>query len=434
LNYSRLSGIIFLEDSMNPNAFAHRKSALTLHLTKPGGGPLANQTVKLEQKRHQFLFGVGGFEAVALAGETVPGGKALSHQERAKIEECLDRIFSLCNYATLPFYWGRYESEEGKPMEAATIAAARYYAERGIVTKGHPLCWHTVCAPWLMKYSNAEILRRQLARIDRDVSAFKGLIDMWDVINEAVIMPIFDKYDNAMTRVCRDLGRVRMIKEVFTAARKANPQATLLLNDFETSSSYEILVDGCLNAGIPIDVIGIQSHQHQGYWGKEKLLEVLDRYSYFGKPIHFTENTIISGDIMPPHIVDLNDWQVESWPSTPEGEERQAGEITEMYEILFAHPAVEAVSTWDSTDGRWLHAPSGLLRADNSIKPAYTSLMNKIKGEWWTRGEFSTDAEGNLEIYGFRGDYEISCRDIKAPFSLNGRHLELQLQLQLELA
>jgi GH35 family endo-1,4-beta-xylanase len=429
LNYSRLSCIIFQEDFMNPNAFAHRKSALKLHLTKPGGGPLAGQTVKLEQKRHQFLFGVGGFEAVALAGETVPGGKALSPQERAKIEECLDRIFDLCNYATLPFYWGRYESEEGKPMEAATIAAARYYAERGIVTKGHPLCWHTVCAPWLMKYSNAEILRRQLARIDRDVSAFKGLIDKWDVINEVVIMPIFDKYDNAMTRVCKDLGRVRMIKEVFTAARKANPQAVLLLNDFETSSSYEILVDGCLNAGIPIDVIGIQSHQHQGYWGKEKLLAVLDRYSYFGKPIHFTENTIISGDIMPPHIVDLNDWQVESWPSTPEGEERQAREITEMYEILFAHPAVEAISTWDSTDGRWLHAPSGLLRADNSIKPAYTSLMNKIKGEWWTKGEFSTDAEGNLEIYGFRGDYEISCRDIRASFSLNGQHLELQLGL-----
>jgi GH35 family endo-1,4-beta-xylanase len=421
---------MFTEAFMNSNAFAHRKSALKLRLTKPGGDPLANQTVKLEQKRHQFLFGIGGFEAVALAGEAVPGGKALSQRERAKIEECLDRIFSLCNYATLPFYWGRYESEEGKPMEAATVAAARYYAERGVVTKGHPLCWHTVCAPWLMKYSNAEILRRQLARIDRDVSAFKGLIDMWDVINEVVIMPVFDKYDNAMTRVCKDLGRIRMIKEVFTAARKANPQATLLLNDFETSSSYEILVDGCLNAGIPIDVIGIQSHQHQGYWGKEKLLAVLDRYSYFGKPIHFTENTIISGDIMPPHIVDLNDWQVESWPSTPEGEERQAREITEMYEILFAHPSVEAITTWDSTDGRWLHAPSGLLRADNSVKPAYTSLMNKIKGEWWTKGEFTTDAEGNLEIYGFRGDYEISCRDIRAAFSLDGRHLELRLGLE----
>jgi GH35 family endo-1,4-beta-xylanase len=203
----------------------------------------------------------------------------------------------------------------------------------------------------------------------------------------------------------------------------------LVLNDFETSSSYEILVDGCLQAGVPVDVIGIQSHQHQGYWGKEKLLAVLDRYSYFGKPIHFTENTIISGDIMPPHIVDLNDWQVESWPSTREGEERQAREVTEMYEILFAHPAVEAITTWDSTDDRWLHAPAGLLRADNSIKPVYTALMNKIKGEWWTKGEFSTDAEGNLEVYGFRGDYEISCGDIKAPFSLDGQHLELQLGL-----
>ena len=29
---------------------------------------------------------------------------------------------------------------------------------------------------------------------------------------------------------------------------------------------------------------------------------------------------------MPPEIVDLNDYQVESWPSTPEGEARQADE------------------------------------------------------------------------------------------------------------
>ena len=37
---------------------------------------------------------------------------------------------------------------------------------------------------------------------------------------------------------------------------------------------------------------------------------------------------------MPAHIVDLNDYQVDEWPSTPEGEERQAREISEMYSIL----------------------------------------------------------------------------------------------------
>ncbi len=78
---------------------------------------------------------------------------------------------------------------------------------------------------------------------------------------------------------------------------------------------------------------------------------MLSRFSRFGLPIHFTENTLVSGDIMPAHIVDLNDWQVDNWPTTPKGEERQARELTEMLSILFAHPLVEAFTTWDFSDG-----------------------------------------------------------------------------------
>ena len=60
-------------------------------------------------------------------------------------------------------------------------------------------------------------------------------------------MPIFDKYDNAITRICKEKGRVGLIKEVFERAHENNPDAMLLLNDFNTSISYEILIDGCLN-------------------------------------------------------------------------------------------------------------------------------------------------------------------------------------------
>lgn len=160
------------------------------------------------------------------------------------------------------------------------------------------LVWHTLTAPWLLDLSNEEILQAQLARIERDVTALRGVVDTWDVINEVVIMPIFDKYDNGITRLCKELGRVRMVKEMFAKARECNPEATLILNDFNTSINYEILIDGCLNAGVSIDVIGIQSHQHQGYWGREKLEEVLERFSQFGLPIHFTENTLTSGHLI----------------------------------------------------------------------------------------------------------------------------------------
>ena len=290
--------------------YKHRKAAVRLRLITENGSPAANHETKINQKNHQFLFGVGGFEAVELTGGK-PDGTPIDEERAAHLREKLDKLFSVNNYATLPFYIGRYEPVEGKPDEKRLKSAAAWYKQRNIKTKGHPLCWHTVCAPWLMNYSNSEILKKIIERIERDVSAFADLIDTWDVINEVVIMPVFDKYDNAVTRICKEYGQIPLVKEVFSAAKRANPNSVLLLNDFDTSKDYEILIDKCLQAGIPIDVIGIQSHQHQGYWGADKVHDVLERFSRFGLPLHFTENTLISGEIMPPHIVDLNDWQVE---------------------------------------------------------------------------------------------------------------------------
>jgi endo-1,4-beta-xylanase len=406
----------------------HRKANINLRLVTQNGQPAANQEIKIEQRSHLFLFGVGGFDAVELTGGT-PDGCTVDEKRAAYLQEKLDKLFAVNNYATLPFYLGRYEPLEGKPDEKRLRAGANWFAERNITIKGHPLCWHTVCAPWLMNYSNAEILKKVIARIERDVSAFAGLIDMWDVINEVVIMPVFDKYDNAITRICKEYGQVRIVKEVFEAAKRANPNSVLLLNDFDVSKDYEILIDKCLQAGIPIDVIGIQSHQHQGYWGADKVRDVLERFSRFGLPLHFTENTLISGDLMPAHIVDLNDWKVEKWSTTPEGEERQKRELIEMYEILFSHPQVQAITTWSGADDAWLHAPAGFLRTDNSEKPAYKALRAKIENEWRTEKTTFTGANGAVNMEGFKGAYEISCMGKTALFELDGKNNSLELRL-----
>jgi len=386
---------------------SHRKVTGRVQFKDNLGNPIANKKVHLKQTNHSFLFGCGAFDFIPF----VKNGD----EEHKLITESWQGIF---NYGTLPFYWGQFEPEEGKPDTDTLMKTAQYMKSKNIQVKGHPLCWHTVCADWLMEYDNETILKKQLERIDREVTGFKGVIDMWDVINEVVIMPIFDKYDNAVTRLCKEHGRVGLIKKVFDEAHQCNPDATLLLNDFNTTTNYEILIDGCLNAGVPISAIGIQSHQHQGYWGKEKLEEVLDRFSHFGLPIHFTENTLISGDIMPAYIEDLNDWQVDEWPSTPEGEERQAKEIEEMYRILFAHPLVEAITTWDYRDGAWLKAPSGYIRLDNSLKPSYKMLQKMVKEEWWTDTEVTTDAEGFAEVDAFKGEYLVTADGVETTMTL----------------
>ena len=308
------------------------------------------------------------------------------------------------------------------------MAAARALTTRGVTLKGHPLCWHTVCAPWLLRYSNEEILSRQLNRIRRELTAFRGIIDFWDVINEVVIMPEFDKYDNAVTRICKSCGRVPLVRAVFDEARVTNPQATLLINDFNTSSAYEHLIEDLLDAGVPVSAIGIQSHQHQGYWGRDKVEDVLMRFSRFGLPLHFTENTLISGDLMPGHIVDLNDYQVSKWPSTAEGEARQCREIVEMYSLLFEHPSVQAITAWDFRDDAWLHAPAGLIRVDGSPKPAYEALMRLIHGSWETDVTLNADELGIVELNGFKGTYRAEREEKSTEFEL---HEDCRIALRL---
>ena len=315
-----------------------------------------------------MLYGCGAFDLIPY----VNGG-----EENPFLKDRAEKWLALFDYGTLPFYWGRYEPVEGEPDFERLHRTAAFMKEHSVKVKGHPLCWHTVCADWLMEYDNSTILDKQLKRIDREVSAFRDVIDYWDVINEAVIMPVFDRYDNAVTRICRQYGTVNLIKEVFAAAKAANPDAVLLINDFNLSESYAELIDKCLEAGVPIGAIGLQTHQHQGYMGREKLEQVLTRFERFGLPLHFTENSLVSGHLMPGHIVDLNDYVVPEWPTTEEGETRQAVQMKEMYDIVEAHPLTEAITNWDFSDGCWLKAPTGLIREDNSVKPSYEMLLSR---------------------------------------------------------
>ena len=378
------------------------------------GSPVVQQDIQVQQKDHQFLFGTNwGESTLALVNDELSG------QEKEQAELRNQHFFDLFNQVTLPFYWARFEPKRGQPQTSRILNVARWYKEHACTVKGHPLCWHTMTADWLLALSNREILQAQLERIRREVSDFTGVIDQWDVVNEAVIMPVFDRYDNGITRLCKELGRIELIRRVFDIARETNPKATLLLNDFDVSPAYDILVEGCLAAGIQIDVIGIQSHMHQGYWGSQRTLGILERFERFNLPIHFTENTLVSGSLMPPEIVDLNDYQVKEWPTTPEGEERQAQEVVLHYKTLLAHPAVQGITWWDLSDGAWLNAPAGLLRSDQSCKPAYTELLKLIKGEWWyppTR--LTTDVNGQFTFSGFLGDYELSAGDRKVIFPL----------------
>ncbi len=403
--------------------YAHRKSQTELTLLDAQGIPMTGRKVRAVLKKHEFKFGCNIFFLPGLLDPNTPP------ERRAHIRRLWESWSGLFNFGTLPFYQGQYEPKEGVTREASLLRTAQFLDEQGVAMKGHPLCWHTVSAKWLLDKTDDEVLANQLYRIRRELTAFKPYIHMWDVINEVVIMPIFDHEENAITRLCARMGRVELVKALFDQARAMDPDATLLLNDFNTSPKYKELITDCLAAGVDIDVIGIQSHQHQGFWGEEKLQEVLERFEAFGKPIHFTENTFVSGDLMPKHIVDLNDWQVPEWPTTPEGEDRQARDFLSMIDGLFAHPQVEAFTNWDFCDGAWLGAPAGLVRLDGSHKPSYDALKQRIWQDWHTDVTLMTDENGKVTVDGFRGEYGLQAEGWEASFILDKTTAKQTIQL-----
>ena len=114
----------------------HRTADATVTLTA-GGVPLADRQVTVAQTNHKFLFGSTGFKFIPLANGELQG------EEKARTEILAQDWLDLFNFATLPFYWGRFERERGKPDTKRVMAAAKWFAQRGIALKGHPLCWHT---------------------------------------------------------------------------------------------------------------------------------------------------------------------------------------------------------------------------------------------------------------------------------------------------
>lgn len=368
----------------------------------------SNMEGTLQLKKHKFLFGCNGFGFI----------DGILDKKTQNIYK--ERFLEIFNAATLPFYWGRYEPNEGETGEVNIKKAAEWAVSNGLILKGHPLCWHTVCADWLLKYETPIIYKKQMARIARDVSSFSGLINTWDVINEVVIMPEFDRYDNAVSRLAKKYGAEELAISCFKQAKTSNPDSMLLLNDFNLSLKYEELIERLLDRGCPIDAIGLQTHQHQGYLGIEYIQDVLKRFSRFGLPLHFTEMTLLSGDLAPSHYEDLNDAARDKWPSTPEGELIQAEQISEIYSQIYANPLVESIVWWDMQDGHWLNAPSGLLRRDNSIKPGFSTLKRLINDEWgFPKQQVYTDKTGKISIRGPEGLYSLV---------INGKEFEFNLQ------
>ncbi len=376
----------------------YRKGTLTVRVVGANSKPIPGAQVTLTETRSAFLFGANIF--------------GLNPADTSAAQKTYQTEFTgLFNYATLPFYWGGFEPTQGQPYNAQLQDKAHWCVAHGITPKGHPLLWHQLWPAWAPDTADAAIPLLH-ARVSDLVPRFSDTIHYWDVVNEASSSAQGQKPPNGESRwVVRD-GAASVVETALGWARAAGKghTETFLYNDYDTgAANLALLAQLQTDKQLP-DAIGIQSHMHSGNWPMEKVWAVCEAFSRFGKPLHFTETTVLSG----PHRdgIDYAGPPATDWNTTPEGEAAQAVYVTQLYTVLFSHPDVQAITWWDLSDrDAWLGAPAGLVRRDMAPKPAYTALMSLLHGKWWTQASGRTDAKGRFACRVFYGDYILTVTD-----------------------
>lgn len=166
----------------------------------------------------------------------------------------------------------------------------KFGEDSGAELRGHTLLWHTQVPDWWFKAdpndtrdlwqcdsagalaSSDQLVERLETYIDKVVTKYKGKIKYWDVCNEVLNADsIRGKGDQSFwADIVGDLDgngyKDDYVEIAFNAARKADPDAVLMINDFnmewqdsKTQAMYD-MVERMLRKGVRIDGVGFQSH------------------------------------------------------------------------------------------------------------------------------------------------------------------------------
>lgn len=385
------------DDAIQARIRKYRMADLTVTVRDAQGKPIQGATVHVEQKRHAFLFGANVLELRTYIDE--PWQKAYQ-----------DRYAALFNFASVGFFWDGYEPQPGKPIDGFIGSQVDWLRAHNIAMMGTPLVWHMSYPGWAPKDADATIplLKKHLETlIDRN----RKDVRIWIVDNEALSVKGFD---SGVARWTERDGPARVVGTTLDwarAAAKPTPEA-MLYNDWEVGDPYPALLERLQKVGKLPDGIGIQAHMHQGTRSMADWWSICERFARFGKPLYFTESTVLSGPTRKGDQIPYSGPPATDWNTTPEGEAAQADYVERFYTLLFSHPLMRAINWWDLSDrSAWLGAPSGLLRKDMTPKPAYDRLMTLFHRTWWTSASGVSDPRGSYTVHAFYGDYAVTASD-----------------------
>jgi endo-1,4-beta-xylanase len=274
-----------------------------------------------------------------------------------------------CVVAEYGMKWDSMEPQQGTFDFTIGDQIVDFARQNGMRVKGHALVWHGATPSWVLGVSSPEALRAAITNfVTAAVTHFKGKVDTWDVVNEAIA----DSGGGLRnTHFYKVLGE-DYFKIAFDAARAADPDVALLYNDYggegagvKSDAIYE-LVKGLKQSGVPIDGIGLQSHLTHTGVSADKMSANLQRLADLGLSVNLSEIDVRMG------------------MATGTLEEKLALQA-EIYQQLAAacakQPACTGLFVWGFTDAHsWVDGSFGgtnlpcLLDVNLVRKPAYAAF------------------------------------------------------------
>jgi GH35 family endo-1,4-beta-xylanase len=244
---------------------------------------------------------------------------------------------------------------------------------RGIKVKGHALVWHGATPSWVDALSPPELRIAFEDHIRTVASRYRGRIHAWDVVNEA----IDDSRSGLRSTVfSRGLGS-DYVAEAFRLARRADPGAQLVYNDYggeglnrKSNDVYNLVTD--LKRRGLVDGVGLQMHiSAASSPAVGEIRTNIQRLSDLGLQVNISEMDVRVRDVAGDQAARL---------------QRQREVYRDVVAACVAVPRCEAVTFWGFTDAHsWI---DGFFGADDPLlfdeqyraKPAFFGVEDALLG------------------------------------------------------
>ena len=170
------------------------------------------------------------------------------------------------------------------------------FGERnGMWIVGHCLIWHSQLPAWFCVDENGEnvspevLKERMKNHIQTIVGRYKGRVNGWDVVNEAIL----DDGAYRQSKFYEILGE-EFVLLAFQYAQEADPNAELYYNDYNEwhagkRETVVRLIHTLKERGIRIDAIGMQGHFGMEYPSLSEYEAAIQAYTNAGVNVMVTE-------------------------------------------------------------------------------------------------------------------------------------------------